>query len=895
MNERCTAMFDLEKEIKEWKRKFHGHASFEDGLVADMELHLRDNFAELKEQGLSDEEAFQRAVEQTGTAERIAAEYHKNRELALDRRTPWRPARFMPALAWNYIKAALRKLRRQKGYAFINIFGLAVGIACSTFIFLYVSYELSFDRYHKDYQRIFRVGLEIKCGAGSSKYAINVPPLAPRLNENFSGVEKAARLCFLDDGRRRVKKGEEIFYEEGFVYVDPEIFSILSYDFTEGNPDNALQSPRTVVLPQRLAEKYFPHEHALGKILNINNQDILVTGVVKTPPVNSHLTSDVFLPMTALGNPRWLEDWTWPGMLTFVKLAAGADARIVEGKMEHFCAAHYRQDPKAQGKLFHHFLQPLAAVYLHSSDLEYNFGLSGNPTTLFIFSAVGLFILLIACINFINLATAQAAQRAKEVGVRKVAGAGRRELIGQFMSEAWLTAMQAMLLALGLMIVGRPLFNTLTTGFELPYAAFWSLRTLLIVLALTSAMAVLAGGYPAFYLSAIQPASVFKGGGHGSTRSLLRKTLVIVQFAVSVTLGIGTIIIFQQLHFMQNKNLGFQKGQKIILQIQRERGQAIDWEMLKNIFSRRLGISATASANVPGWGAGSHQTKLLGEGDGEYRMMFDFFFDADFPEVYGMKLAAGRLFNGEMPSDAANTCLLNEAAVAAFGWNTPTDAIGKRIETGLRGRVKSVIGVVKDFHYRGVQHRIEPLIMEIDEPMFGFLTLDLKTGNIPQTLAAIKDTWRRQFPSIPFDYVFLDRAFAELYLAEQKAGQLATLFTALGLFIACLGLLGLTSFLAQQRTKEIGIRKTLGASTAGIVSLLIKDFSKWVSIGALTACPLTLFFIRKWLQEFPYRITLSWWPFAVSILLALLTAVLTMIFHAIRAARSNPVDSLRYE
>ncbi len=888
-------MFDLEKEIIEWKKGFNKYESFEDGLIADMELHLRDAFAQLRQEGLGAEEAFRQAVAQIGTAEQLATEYGKNRELALDRRTPWRPGRFMPALFWNYIKAALRKLRRQKGYSLINVLGLAVGIACSMFIFLYVSYELSFDRYHKDYQRIFRVGLEMQDGAVSSKYAINVPPLAPKLRESFPEVEKAARLCFLDDGRRRVKKGEEIFYEEGFVYVDPEIFSILSYDFIEGNPTNALKSPRTVVIPRRLAEKYFPHEHALGKTLNINNQDILVTGVVKTPPANSHLINDAFLPMTALGNPRWLEDWTWPGMPTFVKLAAGADALAVESKIRRICASHYNKDPKAQGKLFHHFLQPLAAVYLHSSDLEYNSGLSGNPTNLFVFSAVGLFILLIACINFINLATAQAAQRAKEVGVRKVAGAARSELIGQFMSEAWLTTLQAMLLALGLMIVGRPLFNTLTTGFELPFAVFWDPRTLLVMLALTSAVAGLAGSYPAFYLSAIKPASVFKGGGHGSTRSRLRKTLVIVQFAISVSLSIGTIIIFQQLHFMQNKSLGFQKGQKLIFQIPRERGQTIDWEMLKNIFSRRLGIRATASAYVPGWGAGSHQARLLGEGDGNYRMMFDFFFDADFPEVYGMKLAAGRFFNREMPTEAANACLINEAAVTASGWSTAQDAIGKRIETGLRGKVKSVIGVVKNFHYRGVQFRVEPLIMEIDEPMFGCLTLDLQAGNIPQALAAIKDTWRQQFPGRPFDYFFLDAALAELYEAEEKAGRLATLFTALGLFIACLGLLGLASFTTQQRTKEIGIRKTLGASAAGIVALLIKDFSKWVSFGALAACPLTLFFIRQWLQEFPYRITLSWWPFAISILLALLVAVLTMIFHAIRAARANPVDSLRYE
>ena len=745
---------------------------------------------------------------------------------------------------------SLRKIRHQKGYSFINIFGLAIGLACCLFIFLYVSNELSFDRYHKDYQRIFRVGVEIKGSAGSSRYAINVPPLATRLNENFPEVEKAARLFFLDDGRRTVKKGEEFFYEEGFVYVDPEIFSILSLPFIEGNPRQAFASPRTVVIPRRLAEKYFPRQHALGKTLNINTKDLLVSGVMENAPANSHLASDVFLPMSALGNPRWLEDWTWPGMLTYVKLTAGADPRIVEDKIRQFCAGYYRKDPKAQGKIFSHFLQPLAAVYLHSNDLEYPFGRSGSHAHLVIFSAVGLFILFIACINFINLATARATGRAKEVAIRKVAGARKSELIGQFLSETWLTILQAMVLAAGLMAVGRPLFNRLT-GFELPPGAFWNLRTLLAMLLLSAAVAVLAGGYPAFFLSSLKPSGVIKGGWGGCTRSRLRKSLVIVQFAISVTLGIGILIIFQQLHFMQNKNLGFRQGQKIIFQVQKERGREIDWEMLKNVFSRRRGIGATASANAPGWGAGSLQTRLLGEADDKYRMMNYFFFDADFPKVYGMELAAGRLFNKDMATDGDAACLLNEAAVKAFGWSTPHDAVGRRIETGLSGKVKSVIGVVKNFHYRGVQYLIEPLIMEIDPTLFAYMTLDIKGGNIPQTLAFITSTWRRQFPGRPFDYVFLDAAFAELYRAEEKAGQLVTVFAALGMFIACLGLLGLASFTAQQRTKEIGIRKTLGASAAGIVVLLMKDFSKWVGLGALIACPLSFFFISKWLQEIP--------------------------------------------
>jgi putative ABC transport system permease protein len=887
-------MFNLKKALSEWKRSLRQLESFENGAITELESHLLDEFDKQKQNGLADEEAFAKAISNIGGSKEIGKEYYKESQRSLLGSPSWEKARLSSGLFLNYLKVSLRKIRRQKGYSFITVFGLALGLACCLFIFVYIRNELSFDRYHKDYERSFRVGLEIKSSSGGSRYAINVPPLAPRLRENFPEVQEAARLFFLDNGRRTVKKGEEIFYEEGFVYADPEIFSILSYTFIEGNPQQALKSPQTVVIPQRLAEKYFPGGHALGKTLHVNKRDLLVSGVVENAPANSHMANDVFLPMTALGNPPWMEDWTWPGMLTYVKLSAGADARIVENKIGNFCAGHYRTNPRAQGKSFNHFLQPLAAVYLHSNNLEYAFGRSGNYINLLIFSAIGLFILLIACINFINLATARAANRAKEVAIRKVAGAKRSELIGQFLSETWLTTLQAMLLASVLMIVSRPLFNRLT-GFELQLGAFWSLRTILAMLLLSAVVAVLAGGYPAFFLSSLKPSSISKGGGYGSKRSALRKSLVIVQFAISVTLGIVVIIIFQQLGFMQNKNLGFRKGEKLIIPVQREMGQTTNWEMLKNIFSRQTGITAAASSNIPGWGAGSLQTKLQGEEDGKYRMINYFYFDADFPKVYGMELAAGRPFNKEMPSDAANACLLNEAAVAAFGWITPHDAIGKRIETGMHGQVKSVIGVVKNFHYRGVQYLIEPLIMEIDPALFEYLTLDMKTSNIPQTLAFIKDAWRQQFPGQPFDFVFLDSTFAELYRAEEKAGRLITVFTALGLFIACLGLLGLASFTAQQRTKEIGIRKTLGASATGIVALLIKDFSKWVSLGALLACPLSFFFISKWLQEFPYHIVVSWRPFAVSALLALLAALLTVIFQAIRAARANPVDSLKYE
>jgi putative ABC transport system permease protein len=618
--------------------------------------------------------------------------------------------------------------------------------------------------------------------------------------------------------------------------------------------------------------------------------------VVADALANTDMPYDIFLPIS--DTAPWMKDWTWPSVLTYVKLAAHADSRIVEQKIKHFGAEHYRDNSKAEGKTFSHFLQPVTDIYLQSADMEDDISRRGNTAYLYIFSTIGLVGLLISCINFTNLTTARSANRAKEVGIRKVAGAKKNELVRQFLAESGLMALLAMMIALCIVDICLPLINALL-GTSLRLDQFIGLGTFAGLLVLTVIVAVLAGGYPAFFLSSFQPASVLKGNMRsGSSNTALRKMLVIAQFAVSVVLSIGTIIIYQQLHFMHNRNLGFQKEQKVVIQVKGNVAVGLDWEALKSDLLKHSGISgAAASTNFPGEGTKmmlKEMTQLVGEKDARNQNMYYYFSDSDFLEIYGMELAAGRGFVKDRAADAASACLINETAVSAFGWSSPQEAIDRRILTS-NGEAKEIIGVVKNFHFRGVDYRIEPLILENNPGMFEHLTLSLNTGDIGKTLDSIKGFWQQRFPGYPLQYHFLDSVFAKLYQAEERARQLVTIFAGLGLFIASLGLLGLASYTAQQRTKEIGIRKVLGAQVIRIVVLLIKDFVKWVTIGIIAACPIAYIIGRTWLNSFPYRTSIGWLPFTASIVSVLTIALITVSYQAVRAARNNPVDSLKYE
>jgi putative ABC transport system permease protein len=814
-------------------------------------------------------------------------------------KSSWTYAKF--ALLWkgsmlfNYLKLTGRGLFRHKLFSSVNIFGLAVGMACCFFIAIFVRDELSADRFHADHDRIFRVILNSDSASGGARYAINVRPLAPALRKEIPEIVETARIGGFYY-KQLVNKNETIFYEDGFVYVDPEIFSILTIPFIEGDPTTALKAPKTVVLPERLAKKYFPGQTALGQTIRIGVKDHLITGIVKDAPKNTHLPYDIFLPIS--DNPYLNEDWTTPGVLTYIKLAPGADARFVEQKIKYFGAEHYRHRVEAEGKTFRHSLQPLTDIYLHSSDLEGDFCRRGQLSYLYLFAAVGLIVLGISCLNFTSLSIARTAAKTREAGVRKVVGALKNDLIKQSLAESGVMAFIAMLIAI--IVVGSllPLLNSLI-GVDLRWNAIPWPKAVLGLLLMTLVVTLLAGGYPAIILGSQKPAYVLKGRPQSGASALaLRKTLVIVQFAVSIVLSISTIVIFQQLQFMHQKNLGFRKEQKLVITVKGKIAFGLDWKSLKNDFLRYHAITGAAgSTNFPGEGVKlmlRDTVRLAGETDAQKRMMYYYFFDSDFIDVYGMDLAAGRRFGGDGSADADTACLINEKAAAAFGWNNPREALGKRVLVQGQ-KFKEIVGVVKDFHFQGVQYPVEPVIIENDPGMFEYLTLSLKPENIGPTMAFIGETWKRRFPDNPLEYVFIDTVFSGLYQTEEGARRLVTLFAGLSLFIACLGLLALASYTAQRRTREIGIRKTLGASAASIIGLLARQYTRWIAWAAVLAWPAAYLATHRWLQTFAYRTSPKIWMFILATGVSYLMAGLTIAFKSFEAARTDPVNALKHE
>jgi putative ABC transport system permease protein len=587
-----------------------------------------------------------------------------------------------------------------------------------------------------------------------------------------------------------------------------------------------------------------------------------------------------------------MTNWYSTMFYTYLKLRPGVNMEEFSSQISRLADKYVGEQLKSWGTIDHYFLQPISSIHLHSH-LRYETEPPGNPVYVYIFSFVGLFILLIACLNFMNLSTARAANRAKEVGLRKVVGAQKLQLIGQFLGESLLVALLSLGLALIIARFTIPLLNNLT-GISLSFDAFWNPTVLFSLVGGAIIVGLAAGLYPAFLLSAFRPAVTLKGTTSSGSRGLaLRTILVVAQFAISVALIIGTLTMHRQFSFMKNQYLGFEKEkeQKLILPLRGGIDIQENYETVKDTFSKHSSITGvTISSSVLGRAVSNFSIKLVGEEDDKSQSMFHLYFDHDFVPDYGIEMAAGRAFKKGMSTDIRGAFLINEAAVKAFGWSSPEEALGKRLLTGWGGRVNPVIGVTKNFHYRGLQTEVEPLVMEFMPEALDNITLSLDTTNLKETLAFVESQWKALFPGNPFESFFLDADFDQQYRADEQVGSIFGIFTSLGLFIACLGLLGLASFMAQSRIKEIGIRKILGASVAGIVFMLSKQFTKWVLLANVA-----YFAMHSWLQGFAYRVNIGILTFVLSALMALLIALLTVGYQAIKAAVANPVDALRYE
>ena len=803
----------------------------------------------------------------------------------------------------NYIKTAIRNLLRNKFYSFINISGLAVGLATCLLIWLYVSDELSYDRYNRHADRIYRVNTEIKFGNNFIDLAVAVPGTGLAMMKELPGIVQYTRLNW--SGSILVRKGNVNLQEDRVAIADSTLFSVFSLPMIAGNPATALVAPHSIVLTETTAKRYFGRTDIVGQSLLVDDSTLYnITGVIRDIPSQSHFNFDFFVPMS--GDPHSRnQDWlSSQNFHTYVLVSEHADLGRLQTGLNKLMDRHVGPqlgaflhqslaDFEKTGGFLRADLTALTDIHLKSNkagELE----TGGNIQYIYIFSAIALFILLIACVNFMNLSTARSANRSREVGIRKVLGSQKGNLIRQFLAESILISCIALLFALLIATVALPYFNQLSGKAIRPEALFGT-SMLGFLIALIFIVGVLAGSYPAFFLAAFRPVDVLKGKlAGGFKRSWLRNGLVVFQFAISIALIIGTAVIYSQLNFIRSRDAGFDRSQVMVIQHTEALGnQATSF---RNEVSQISGVrGATMTPYIP-TGADRDWTNICTSAALDLRTSMHTQFwtvDENYIPTLGMHLVAGRNFSREFPTDSTGL-IVNEAAFRFLGAGSLMDKKFYALNVQLKLRVYHIIGVIRDFNFNSMREAVTPLCLTLGYSNEN-ISVRINQADIPQVTERIRQMWRQMAPSQPFGYSFMDDSFRHLYAAEAQTGYIAVTFAVLAIAIACLGLFGLITFAAEQRTREIGIRKVLGARVSTIVTLIAKDFLGLVVVASIIAFPIAFWAMSHWLEGFHYRTGISWWIFAGAALLAILIAAITVSYQAIRAALTNPVESLRTE
>jgi len=907
-------MFDLEKAIKDWRKALNKNEALEDGYKEELECHLRDKIDYLIGLGSSEEKAFEEAVKKIGGPDSLGAEYFKTDTRGASGLPPWKKSRWLPPLLSNYLKIGLRKIRRQTLYSIINIAGLALGLACCAVIILYVTNELSYDTFHKDADRIYRVASHRISIVGEFKFVATPAPLGPELARSYPQVEQAVRVVppYENASHVLVVRGEKRFFENRIWFADEDIFQLFHTPFIQGNPQTALTNPYTVVITEEMAAKYFGEEAPLGKTLQIEIdydtgsveiRDFEVTGLIKNAPVNTHLKYDMFLSMETMRSnlSSFEEDWISPkAKYTYIKLAPETNVADFEEQIQQAATKYaqmYSERINRKLDLYELFLQPVTKIHMFSH-FSREIDPPGNWYYIYIYSIIAFLILLIGCLNFMNLSTALSTTRTKEVGLRKVVGAHRRQLIWQFLGESFLITIVAFVIAVGLTSLLLFPFNQMA-GTKLSLTGLTQPVVLLSLFGLLIIVSIGSGVYPALILTSFNPVSVIQGKLAPTSRgAMVQKFLVVGQFAISIFLVICTLTVFKQLNFMKGRALGFNLEQKLLLRVKSNLNHLRrDYEAIKEDFLQNPSITgATISSSVPGdrTDSGYYLTSRPEDFTNAARLKV-ITADYDFIPEYGIKMVAGRPFQKGTGSDENEAYVINLAGVKELGFSSPEEALGKSFMAHYHRMTKRIIGITDDFHYRGMQEAVEPLVMDIENSLFETITLSLRVENMNDLMRFIRSTWDEHFPGVPFEYSFLDENFDREYRYEDRMGKLLGIITTLGFIIACLGLFGLATFVARNRTKEIGIRKVLGASTANIVAMLSKKFILLVLVSIVIASPLAWYSMTTWLQDFAYRIDMSLFVFFVAAAGALAIALATVCIQGIRAAVANPANSLRNE
>lgn len=812
------------------------------------------------------------------------------------------------AMLQNYFTIAFRNLKKQRFYSLINIAGLAVGVASCLIIVLFVINELSYDKHFKDYDRVYRVEGEIKFGGNHMLLATSPAPWSEHGQKDFPEIETAAR--FWNGGTTIFRRTEQSFKEPHTIFADSSLFKVLDMAFIAGDPGTALKEPNTMVISRKAAEKYFPGESALGQsLISESGKAWKITGVIENTPPNTHFYFDFILSLVTIDYNKD-GNWLSYNFHTYIKLRKGADPKSLAAKfprmidtyvgpqaMAAFGGDFTMEKFRSTGNVLEYTLMPLADIHLRS-DHVWQLGVNSDITYVYLFSAIAGFILVIACINFMNLSTARSANRAKEVGVRKVMGSFRSHLVKQFLTESMLLSVFSFLIAVGIAWITVPMFNTLSLkDLSIPFdsSLFW-----LLMLAAALVTGILAGLYPSFFLSAFRPVNVLKGNlALGTKSGIVRGALVVFQFWISIVLVVGTIAINRQLSYIQAEKVGFNKDQMIIVhdayalkdQLQSFKDQVEEDNRIKSgTISGFLPVEGTSRGDNTHWPAGKAPT------DENMVSMQVWQVDYDYVKTLGMNIVEGRDFSKDFLSDSTGV-ILNQAAVHALGY--AEDPVGKKIATfkdsGLKEYVfTTIIGVVEDFHYQSLHQAIGPLGLFLHKSD-GNVSFRFEAKNTQEIISLVESNWKKLAPGVPLDYSFLDEDFGKMYSTEQRLGEIFTVFAVLAIIIACLGLFALTAFTAEQRTKEIGIRKVLGASVSGIVVLLSKEFGKLILIAFVLAAPVAWYGIGKWLESYEYKTEIGPAVYLVAGFAAFAIAWLTMSFQSIRAALANPIKALRSE
>ena len=789
----------------------------------------------------------------------------------------------------NYIKIAFRNLIDNKGFALINISGLAIGITCSFLILLWVHDELSYDRFHKNGDRIYRVIQNIQFSDHNTHWAITQGPLGPALKNDFPEIVDAVRTVWQ---RFRLSYADKKF-DEYVGLADPSLFNMFSFSLISGDASTALNNPHSIILSEKMADKYFKNEDPLGKTIKADNQyDFIVTGVMKNIPANSHLQFDFIIPFVFGREINYTVDiWNNSRFITYIMTQKDISVDVLIKNI-----TDYLKDKPTLEENVKLTLQPLNRIHLYS-DYDFDFT-QGDIKYVVIFSSIGVIILLIACFNFMNLSTARAGSRAKEIGMRKVSGAARRDIMIQFFIESFIYTLLAMLLALILVDLLMPTFNLLSAK-SLEFAILDNNTILLLLIAIVIITGLLSGSYPAIHLSSFKPVTVLKSkhslfvnDSYGKQRSLFRQILVVIQFSLSVILIIASIIIYYQIQFMKEMKLGFDKTNIIHARMSSEMTEKLD--AIKNeLLANPDIIAVTATTNIPTYGYEFSNSLWTWDGktDDQDILFRNVYVDYDYFKTFKMDILSGRPFSKNFATDTS-AVIINEAAMKAMGLPDP---VGKQLRYTRGNYVADIIGVVKNYNFRSLHTAIEPLVI-LFAPNYGQnLCIRINAADLSATIGYIQNIWSKFDSEHPFDFHFLNESLDNLYQSEERIHTLIRYFTFIAVFISSLGIFGLASFLAGQRTKEIGIRKVLGASVSSIIWLFSATFAKWILLSNLIAWPLAWYAANSWLQNFAYKIEISWWIFLLSGGIALVIALTTVSVQALKAGLTNPVDSLKYE